>query len=184
MKRISVIVALVSMFTYVGDVGGLCGGMCADAAVLAAPYQAPVSPLEQLLLTQDGIAGVKTGINYKSLPKSVAGVYDKMTAVTEFNEMEEENYTSIEFTLKGVSMFSANAYEDGVIYHVSLESSKIKAKVGSYIVGLGDSISRVKRIPGVTMDRDGYGYYIYQNMWFDVDINGNIVSISLGSPFM
>lgn len=80
----------------------------------------------------DGVGPVKVGGDYRKLPKSVPGLYDKFTVVEEYNAMEDYNEIYCTFTLNGQDVLSAFANEEGDIWSVTAMTPKLRTKSGAY----------------------------------------------------
>lgn len=95
-----------------------------------------VSPMllsaQNFYVEADGIGPIRVGKDYRTLPKSVEGLYDKLTVVEEYNSMEDYNEIYCTFSLKGADRFYAFANEEGDIWSVSMATPDLRTKSGAY----------------------------------------------------
>lgn len=80
----------------------------------------------------EGIGPVKIGQDYRNLPESVPGLYDKVAIVEEYNAMEDYNEIICTFTLNGNDRFYAYANEEGDIWSVMPATTDLRTKSGVY----------------------------------------------------
>lgn len=80
----------------------------------------------------DGIGPVRVGAIYSTLPKTVDGLYDKLTVVEEYNAMEDYNEIYCTFSLNGQDRFYASANQEGDIWSVTMATSELQTKSGAY----------------------------------------------------
>ena len=119
----------------------------------------------------DGIGPVKSGLNYKTLPKAVAGLYDKASVFVEYDEMEDETVHVVTYYLKGAENLYARAYESGEIFSVKSASKTLRTKSGAYE---GMRARDFIKLPGVKVVFQPQADEMYQ---FLFEIDGVTVNI-------
>lgn len=87
---------------------------------------------QEFYVEASGIGPVKVGANAKNLPKQVAGLYDFVDLLEEYDEFEDEYIYTYYYKLNGEDMLNASAGESGEIYRVSAVSKKLRTKSGAY----------------------------------------------------
>lgn len=87
---------------------------------------------QEFTVEAEGIGPVKIGANAKNLPKQVAGLYDEIALMQDYDEFEDEYIYSYTYKLNGEDMLGAMANEAGEIYLVSAYSEKLRTKSGAY----------------------------------------------------
>lgn len=96
----------------------------------------------------NGIGPVKIEANYKTLPESVAGLYDSRTLLEEYDELEDMYVYTVYFKLNGEDMLYAKAYESGEIFEVRANSKSLCTKSGVY---QNMPVSEFLKVPGVSV---------------------------------
>ncbi len=95
-----------------------------------------VSPMllsaQNFYVEADGVGPIRVGMDYKTLPKSVEGLYDKLTVVEEYNSMEDYNEIYCTFSLNGQDIMYATANEEGDIWCVNAATPNLRTKSGAY----------------------------------------------------
>lgn len=143
----------------------------------------PAVAPEKITLNDKGIGDVTLGMDIKKLPKTMAGVYDKVVVKEEYNAMEDETSTDAVFTLKGKEVMTAMSFNDGTISYICVSSPQIGVVIGGKEYKVGMPISEVLNAPGVKKDPDGNYAALYGDIKFDVDANNNVYSIVVGSAW-
>ncbi len=119
---------------------------------------------------KEGIGPVKFNMNFKTLPESVASLYDSKTLLEEYDEMEDVYLYTIHFKLNGEDRFYARAYGYGdfEIYEIRTSTKELRTKSGAYN---GMPAREFIQLPGVSCE-------VYSDMYIiDFLIDGVSVGI-------
>lgn len=138
----------------------------ADSIVMEQP-EIPDSmpPLPKYLITSEGIGPVETGMQSRTWPDSISGLYD---SVEEGPGGDADQY---EFYLEGNPMVTVLDFGEDKADLVIVSDPSIKAKVGDKELGLGDSFRELLSEPGVSaewqqLDDEGMWYWNCKGVWF------------------
>lgn len=104
------------------------------------------------IMTEDGLDAIKLGMDFKTLPLSVAGLYDSYEVEKDgisLDNPEQFEFYSISFIFKGDSRFVALAHKNGEIFAIhNYGFKRLKAKIGDTLIGVGSKFSTLKNLPG------------------------------------
>lgn len=155
-------------------------GYVPTAATVSSSKQAALeAPKHEL--TAQGIGAITIGANINKLPKSIEGLYDKVSVKSEYNEVEDEKTTTATFTLKGKEVLTAMAYDDGKITYIGASSKDVAVKIGDAYFHVGSSVKELLKAKGVKKD-ESYAA-VYNGIQFNQDGSGKIYDISIGSAW-
>lgn len=134
-----------------------------------------------IYITPSGIADIHIGDNINKIPSSIAGLYNKVDTSKEINEMEGTELYSTTCSLDGKNVLDISADIDtGKIYLISCLDNSLKANINGTIISVGDPYSKVKKLPGATID--DYGT-VYVDELFFYNEDDKVSAIGLGSPW-
>lgn len=100
--------------------------------VLCMVLFANVMSAQEYVIEANAIGPVKVGLNYKELPKQVAGLYSEINVWENYDEMEDETSYTVLFMIGEDQILYANASVTGEIYGVRGKSKKLHTKSGAY----------------------------------------------------
>lgn len=100
--------------------------------VLIAALSAHIASAQTYTIEPTGIGPVKVGMNYKKLPKSVPGLYDRIEACEMYDEMEDETSYFIQFFQNDTQTMYAHGDESGNIYRVYGDVKSLRTQSGAY----------------------------------------------------
>lgn len=116
-------------------------------------------------ITKDSIGGISIGMETKSIPDSIAGLYNKKT------DGASPDAVTLVFEDAGGERFITYDFGEGKVDVINLIGSDVKVKAPRGDFGIGDSFSKVLELPGVTTKWEGYDsagmwYWIWEGLWF------------------
>lgn len=151
------------------------------AAATGSSSKAAVQENPKHVLTSQGVGAITIGANINKLPKSIEGLYDKVSVNSEYNEVEDEKTTTATFTLKGKEVLTAMAADDGKIIYIGVSSKDVAVKIGDAYFHVGSSVKELLKAKGVKKD-ENYAA-VYNGIQFNQDGSGKIYDISIGSAW-
>jgi len=151
------------------------------AAATVSSSKAAVLEIPKHVLTSQGVGAITIDANINKLPKSIEGLYDKVTVKSEYNEVEDEKTTTATFTLKGKEVMTAMADDNGKIIYIGVSSKDVAVKIGDTYFQVGSSVKELLKAKGVKKD-ESYAA-VYDGIQFNQDASGKIYDMSIGSAW-
>lgn len=119
------------------------------------------------IMTEEGLDAVKIGMDFKTLPTSVAGLYSAYDAQGDCISLDDPDVFDcylINFTSKGYGEMQAGAKKTGEITNIFNSTKRVKAKIGDTLIGVGSKFSALTKLPGAI--DNGYGEIIIGKFHF------------------
>jgi hypothetical protein len=122
------------------------------------------------IMTEEGLDAVKIGMDFKTLPASVAGLYSAYDVQGDCGSLDDPDDPDvfdcylINFTSKGYGEMQAEAKKTGEITNIFNSTKRVKAKIGDTLIGVGSKFSALKKLPGAI--DSGYGEIIIGKFHF------------------
>lgn len=122
------------------------------------------------IMTEAGLDAIKLGMDYKTLPKSVAGLYDRYEVSSDESNTDnssDSDYFSITFITKDGTI-EASAKKTGEISYIFVSTKRVKVKIGDTLIGVGSKFSKLKNLPGAV--EETFGEVVIGKFRFTQDI--------------
>lgn len=130
------------------------------------------------LLDRRGIKGViALGDTIETMPPKVHGLYDKLTVTDEVDEVEGAEYRLVSFTLAGKEVMTAFSYDQKTVNYIMVTTPIVKYQLFKDYLGCGDNLTSRN-----LYETDDYGRLTFQGIYVDENVDGTILSLSVGSP--